>query len=233
MIDNGLKWGNMKMKKLSGNFNTTLSSVGTVLLAVSLSIGSFIIATILTVIPPHALHLWLSGLMLSIVTISYFLPQFLIGALSLPKEKAQKKASAKASVADTITHQEIVSTIKWLKEYRDHLEKKSAKSTTTSTKNTQTLFDETNQHCAVIVTTDVYNPKSYIIPTNQSENKSMYQLLSEQDSITKTSGFLQDKGFQPKILKAVNISHYPTMPGIPTSQANHPIQFPSNFFTLN
>ena len=135
---------------------------------------------------------------------------------------------------NTINSKELISTLKWLKKYREELEQKTEDLKTTASKTTtkeNALFEST-QHCAVVVTTDIYNPKSYIIPTQ--DNTTLYQLLSEQESIIKVTDFLKERGFETKVLKSDNGLLIPTSPiAQMNAKSQHPIQFPTNIFTLN
>ncbi len=136
-----------------------------------------------------------------------------------------------------ITPKELAATLKWLKQFREELETKTndiknAQATsqkTTSGRDANILFE--SQNCAVVVTTDIYNPKSYIIPTTDTTN--MYQMLNQQDSILKVTDFLQEKGFDTKVLKSEGERITVSPLNQSTAKHPHPIQFPTNIFTLN
>ncbi len=169
------------------------------------------------------------------LALGIFATQKVVTTLLKRYTNTTKHTPEELSEATTISPKELMATLKWLKKYREEIEQKENPLTSfspkTTTKEANPIF-ASNQQCAVIVTTDIYNPKSYIIPTQDSPT--VYQLLSQQESIIKIIGFLKEKGFETKILKSEN-GHL--IPASPISQMNaksqHPIQFPSNIFTLN
>ena len=136
-----------------------------------------------------------------------------------------------------ITPTELAATLNWLRKFKEDLETKtdtikdpqSPFQKTTSGRDANVLLE--SQNCAVVVTTDIYNPKSYIIPTNDTTN--MYQMLNQQDSILKVTDFLQEKGFETKVLKCEGERITVSPLNQSTAKNPHPIQFPTNIFTLN
>jgi hypothetical protein len=136
-----------------------------------------------------------------------------------------------------ITPTELATTLNWLRKFKEELETKtdaikdpqSPFQKNTSSRDGNVLLE--SQNCAVVVTTDIYNPKSYIIPTNDTTN--MYQMLNQQDSILKVTDFLQEKGFETKVLKYEGERITVSPLNQSTAKNPHPIQFPTNIFTLN
>ena len=176
---------------------------------------------------PAILTAWILALIITHISIKSIISTITKKAISLHTKPEE------APIAN-INSKELISTLKWLKKYREELEQKTEDLKTAPNKTTtkeSALFENTQQ-CAVVVTTDVYNPKSYIIPTQ--DNTTLYQLLSEQESIIKVTDFLKEKGFETKVLRSESGVRIPASPLTQmNAKSQHPIQFPTNIFTLN